>query len=83
MLTVMAAKAVNRPVKFALTRQMMQTNVGRRPQTIQTISLGSDRAGNLTALRHHNDSYSNLSRYFEQSGLQSKILYKAPVREIT
>ena len=82
-LTVMAARVVNRPVKFALTRQMMPTNVGRRPQTIQTISLGADRAGNLTALRHHTDSYRNLSTYFENTGSQSLVVYKAPVREIS
>ena len=82
-ITVMAARVVNRPVKFVLTRQMMQTNTGRRPETIQTITLGADQAGNLTALRHHTESYRNLSTYFENTGAQSLKLYKAPVREIS
>ena len=82
-LTAIAARVVNRPVKFVLTRQMMQTNTGRRPETVQTVSLGSDRAGNLTVMRHHSDSYRNLSTYFENTGSQSQILYKAPVHEIS
>lgn len=82
-LAAMAAKVVNRPVKLVLTRQMMQTNTGRRPQSIQTISLGADQAGNLTAIRHHSDSYKNLTTYFENTGSQTEVLYKAPVHEIT
>lgn len=83
LLTAMAAKAVNRPVKFALTRQMMVTNVGRRPETIQKIALASDRSGKLTAIRHQNFCYKSFSDFFEQSGVQTKILYSAPMREIT
>ena len=82
-LTAMAAKVVNRPVKFAITRQMMTNNVGRRPETIQKVALASDKTGKLVALRHENNSYKAYSEYFEQSGLPSKILYSAPVREIT
>ncbi|MGI8788930.1 MAG: xanthine dehydrogenase family protein molybdopterin-binding subunit [Pyrinomonadaceae bacterium] len=82
-LTVMAAKAVNRPVKFAITRQMMVANVGRRPETIQTIALASDKAGKLSAMRHQTDSYAAFSQYFEQCGTPTKILYNAPNREIT
>ncbi|MGI8469583.1 MAG: xanthine dehydrogenase family protein molybdopterin-binding subunit, partial [Pyrinomonadaceae bacterium] len=83
LLTAMAAKAVNRPVKFAITRQMMVTNVGRRPETIQKIALACDQSGKLAAIRHENSSYKAFSEFFEQSGLPSKILYSAPIREIT
>ena len=83
LLTAMAAKAVNRPVKFAITRQMMVTNVGRRPETVQKIALGANKDGKLAAIRHENNSYKAFSEYFEQSGVQTKILYGAPVREIT
>lgn len=83
LLSAMAAKAVNRPIKFAITRQMMVTNVGRRPETIQKIALAADQSGKLTAIRHDNYSYKAFSQYFEQSGVQTKILYSAPVREIT
>ncbi len=83
LIAAMAAKAAKRPVKIALTRQMMVTNVGRRPETIQKIALASDQNGKLTAIRHENSSYKAFSEYFEQSGVQTKILYSAPMREIT
>lgn len=82
-LAAMAAKMVKRPVKVALTRQMMQTNVGRRGETIQTVAIGSDKKGNFQALRHQNTTYGNLSSFYEESGKQTAVLYKSPVREIT
>lgn len=83
LMTVMAAKAVKRPVKFVLTRQMMVTNVGRRPETIQKVALASDKNGKLKAIRHENSSYKSFSSYFEESGKQTKILYGADEREVT
>jgi xanthine dehydrogenase YagR molybdenum-binding subunit len=83
LLTAMAAKAVSRPVKFVLTRQMMVTNVGRRPETMQKVALAAESNGKLTAIRHENNSYKSFSDYFEESGKQTKVLYAAPMREIT
>ena len=84
LITAMAARVVKRPVKLFLTRQMMQLNVGRRPETIQTIALGAERDGKLVVIRHHTDSYaSTVSQYFESCGLQTEVLYGAPLREIT
>ncbi|MCY7375296.1 MAG: xanthine dehydrogenase family protein molybdopterin-binding subunit [Pyrinomonadaceae bacterium] len=83
LLTAMAAKEIKRPVKFALTRQMMVTNVGRRGQTIQKIALAADKSGKLTAMRHHSDTYTNLSDFFEPSGKQTNVLYSSPMREVT
>jgi xanthine dehydrogenase YagR molybdenum-binding subunit len=83
LLATMAAKAVKRPVKLVITRQMMQTNVGRRSETHQKVALASDNSGKLQAIRHENGTYANLSRYFEQSGKQSEVLYASPLREIT
>ncbi len=83
LLTAMAAKAVSRPVKLVLTRQMMVTNVGRRPETIQKVALAADRTGKLKAIRHENNSYKSFSNYFEESGKQTKVLYAADEREIT
>ena len=82
-LSIMAAQKIDRPVKLVLTRQMMVTNVGRRPETIQKVALASDKKGKLTAIRHENNSYKSYSDYFEQSGTQTKVLYDAPMREIT
>ena len=82
-LAAMAAHAVKRPVKLAVTRQMMQTNTGRRSETHQKVALGADRDGKLQAIRHHSDSYTNLTQFFEPSGKQTEVLYDAPMREIT
>ena len=83
LLVAMAAKSAGRPVKLALTRQMMQTNVGHRAATIQKIALGTDAGGKLNVIRHQNSSYNNLTQFFEPSGIQTLTLYEAPVREIT
>ena len=83
LLAAMGAKAVKRPVKLAITRNMMSTNVGRRPETMQTVALASDANGKLKAMRHQNVSYKSFSSYFEESGKQTKILYAAEMREIT
>ena len=82
-LAAMGAKVIKRPVKLTITRQMMQTNVGRRPATKQTVEMATDDKGMLTAIRHHTESYGNLSEYFEPAGKQTGVLYKAPLREIT
>lgn len=84
LMTAMAARVLARPVKMYLTRQMMQTNVGRRPETSQRIALGAGKDGKLLVIRHHSDSYaSTVSQYFEATGLQTEVLYAAPLREIT
>ncbi|RYZ48018.1 MAG: xanthine dehydrogenase family protein molybdopterin-binding subunit, partial [Sphingobacteriales bacterium] len=83
LVVAMAAKAVGRPVKLALTRQMMQTNVGHRASTIQRVAIGTDAAGKLNVIRHHTDTYTNLTQFFEPSGKQSLVLYQAPLREVT
>ena len=82
-LAAMAGQAVKRPVKLAITRQMMVTSVGRRTETSQKIALGAGTNGKLTVMRHHSDVYTNVSAYLEPSGTPTKTLYNAPVREIT
>ena len=52
-------------------------------ETIQKIALSAEQDGKLSAIRHHNISYKNLSGFFEQSGIQTKSLYQSPIREIT
>jgi xanthine dehydrogenase YagR molybdenum-binding subunit len=83
LLAAMAGKVAKRPVKLAITRQMMQTNVGRRPETLQNVAMSAEKDGKLSAIKHHTDSYSNLSKFFEPCGKQTAVLYAAPVREIT
>ncbi len=82
-LAAMGAKFINKPVRLVITRAMMVTNTGRRGETLQTVAMATDKSGQLTALKHHTDTYGNLSDFFEPSGKQTKIMYKAPVREIT
>ncbi len=83
LLAAMASQRVKRPIKIAITRQMMVTNVGRRSQTSQKIALGAGSDGKLSVIRHHSDSYTNLTHFFEPSGKQTGVLYAAPLREIT
>ncbi|MBC7798488.1 MAG: molybdopterin-dependent oxidoreductase, partial [Pyrinomonadaceae bacterium] len=82
-LAAMAAQVVKRPVKIVLTRQMMQTNTGRRGETIQKVSLSASNDGKLTAIKHENDTYTNLIDFFEPSGLTTRLLYACPNIEIT
>src|SRR3954464_10325684 len=51
-LTVLAARAVGRPVKLVLTRPEMSTGVGPRPSSVQTIRMGARRDGELVAIEH-------------------------------
>ncbi|MFI9810414.1 xanthine dehydrogenase family protein molybdopterin-binding subunit [Streptomyces sp. NPDC052301] len=51
-LTAMAARTLNRPVKLVLTRPQMFTSVGHRPSGVQWLSVGATRDGRLVALDH-------------------------------
>jgi xanthine dehydrogenase YagR molybdenum-binding subunit len=78
-LAAMAARAVGRPVKLAITRPQMFGFVGFRPTTIQRVQLGADRRGQLTAIRHDTVAeVCRFDRFVEPSGLQSRHLYRCP-----
>jgi xanthine dehydrogenase YagR molybdenum-binding subunit len=51
-LAAIAARITKRPVKLVLTRAQMFTSVGHRPNTVQQLSLGASRDGQLTAIEH-------------------------------
>jgi CO/xanthine dehydrogenase Mo-binding subunit len=55
-LTVLAARMLNRPVKLVLTRPEMFTAIGHRPQTAQRLRLGTSRDGRLLAIDHESTS---------------------------
>ncbi len=83
-LAVMAAQAVKRPVKLAVTRQQMFAITGYRTPTIQRMRLGADRAGRLTALCHDAILQTSTVREFgEQAALPSRMMYAAPNRRTT
>jgi xanthine dehydrogenase YagR molybdenum-binding subunit len=51
-LTALAARTVDRPVKLVLTRPEMFTGLGHRPSTVQRIKVGATRDGTLVAIDH-------------------------------
>ncbi len=83
-LTAVAAKQVNRPVKLALTRQQMVTSVGLRQQNVQKVSLAATQDGKLTALAHEITTHGAIKNEFvEPCGDCSKIMYEVPNSLIT
>ncbi|TDC84004.1 xanthine dehydrogenase family protein molybdopterin-binding subunit [Micromonospora sp. KC606] len=59
LLTVAAARALDRPVSTVLTREQMFTVTGHRSAVAQTVALGATRDGVLIAVKH--DAYSSAS----------------------
>jgi xanthine dehydrogenase YagR molybdenum-binding subunit len=75
-LTAIAARQLNRPVKAALTRQQVFHVTTHRSDTIQRIRLGSGRDGRILAIGH--DVFSgNLAseQTYEGAALQTRTLY--------
>jgi len=52
LLAALAAQVTKRPVKLVLTRAQMFTTLGHRPNTIQQVSIGASRDGQLAAIEH-------------------------------
>ncbi|MCS0503246.1 xanthine dehydrogenase family protein molybdopterin-binding subunit [Ancylobacter mangrovi] len=78
-LGIMAAKLVGRPVKLVLRRDQMYGPVGHRPPTRQTLRLGFDGEGKLSALHHHAKTVSStFDDFFEPAADISHTLYAAP-----
>jgi xanthine dehydrogenase YagR molybdenum-binding subunit len=83
-LTAVAAKAVNRPVKLALTRQQMFHAVGLRQSNLQHIRLGAGKDGKLTAMAHETTTFSAINNEFvEPCGDCTKVMYDVPNTKIT
>lgn len=79
LITAMAARAVNRPVKLAMLRQHMTTTTGHRPATDQTMRIGSGMDGDVSAMRHNVLTDSNeVSQFFETCAFASSVLYDVP-----
>ena len=78
-LTALAAKQLNRPVKLEVTRPQMFGMLGYRAKTQQTISAGAKKDGTLTALRHDTmNNTSSFDEFVETSSLCSRMLYSVP-----
>jgi xanthine dehydrogenase YagR molybdenum-binding subunit len=75
-LGVIAARAVGRPVKLVLRREQMYGPVGHRAPTRQTLRLGTDGDGALTALDHRTKTVtSTFDDFFEPASNVSHTLY--------
>jgi xanthine dehydrogenase YagR molybdenum-binding subunit len=75
-LTAIAARQLNRPVKAALTRQQVFHITTHRSDTMQRIRLGTDRDGRILAIGH--DVFSGNQRTeqtFEGAAIQTRTLY--------
>jgi CO/xanthine dehydrogenase Mo-binding subunit len=78
-LGVMAARMVGRPVKLVLRREQMFGPVGHRAATWQTLRVGADNDGKLTALEHHTKTTSStFDDFFEPASDISHSLYASP-----
>ncbi len=78
-LGILAARLVGRPVKLVLRRDQMYGPVGHRAPTLQTIRLGVDDEGRLTAIHHHmRTATSTFDDFFEPAVQVSHALYASP-----
>ncbi|MBP0615210.1 xanthine dehydrogenase family protein molybdopterin-binding subunit [Jiella mangrovi] len=78
-LTVLAAKMLGRPVKYALRRDQMYGPVGHRGATRQAFRMGMDAEGKLTALEHLTTSTtSTFEDFIEPASNASHDLYASP-----
>ena len=78
-LGILAARLVGRPVKLVLRRDQMYGPVGHRAPTRQTIRLGADGDGALTAIAHHvRTATSTFDDFVEPAGAVAHSLYASP-----
>jgi xanthine dehydrogenase YagR molybdenum-binding subunit len=80
LLTAVAARELNRPVRTVLTQEQVFTVVGHRSAVSQTVSLGAEQDGTLVAVKH--DAVSSMSRsgviYETAAHSTSRYTYKCP-----
>ena len=78
-LGVMAAQLTGRPIKLVLRRNQMYGAVGHRPPTRQTLKMGVDATGALTAISHHTKTAtSTFDDFYESASDASHTLYASP-----
>ncbi|MDF3299369.1 xanthine dehydrogenase family protein molybdopterin-binding subunit [Streptomyces tropicalis] len=75
---VMAATALQRPVRVVLTRRQMFTLIGYRSPTVQQVRLGADADGRLRALEHRSLSVtSTVHEFVEPAAGVARAMYDA------
>ena len=79
LLGILAARLVGKPVKLVLRREQMYGPVGHRAPTRQTMRIGADGEGALTAIDHHaKTTSSTFDDFFEPAADASHTLYASP-----
>src|SRR5205807_7765539 len=79
LLGILAARLVGKPVKLVLRREQMYGPVGHRAPTRQTMRIGADSDGLLTAIDHHaRTTSSTFDDFFEPAADASHTLYASP-----
>lgn len=79
LLGILAARLVGKPVKLVLRREQMYGPVGHRAPTRQTMRIGADSDGVLTAIDHHaRTTSSTFDDFFEPAADASHTLYASP-----
>ena len=78
-LGIMAARLVGRPVKLVVSREQMFGPVGHRAPTRQTVRLGANDDGALTAIDHHTKTASSsFDDFYEPASHIAHMLYASP-----
>jgi xanthine dehydrogenase YagR molybdenum-binding subunit len=78
-LAALAAKAIGRPVKIALTRSQMYQLVPYRSPSLQKVSLAAESDGRLVAIVHEAISQaSTLAEFADPIVAASRMMYAAP-----
>ncbi|MEO6279709.1 aldehyde oxidoreductase molybdenum-binding subunit PaoC [Roseateles sp.] len=75
LLAALGARAVNRPVKIALTRPLIFNNTTHRPATIQRIRIGAEKDGRINAIAHESWSGDLPGGGPETAVAQTRLLY--------
>src|ERR1700682_5139346 len=80
-LAALAARALEQPVKVAMSRQQIFHLVGPRPTSSQRVRLGAGRDGRLAAIAHEANMHTSPEwEYVEQTAITTRSLYAAPNR---
>ncbi|HSP17755.1 MAG TPA: xanthine dehydrogenase family protein molybdopterin-binding subunit [Thermoanaerobaculia bacterium] len=75
-ISAIAARAVERPVKVVVTRKQLYFANGHRPETEQRVALGASPDGKLLALIHEGASQTNdVCDYAERFARPTRVIY--------
>ncbi len=80
LMAALGARAAQRPVKVALTRDQMYNMTTHRPATIQRLRIGADRSGRITAIGHESWSGDLEGGDVEVAAHQTRLLYAGAAR---